>query len=201
MELVLIRHGEPERHAEAAERMDPRLSERGRREARLVAEYLVAEGFDAIYASPLRRAAETAAPLAEMCGLTVTQREDLAEFDWKAASYVHFEDMGADDPSYTAMMREDLSPWGTTVDEFRAKVTAEVERIVSDHPGQKVAIVAHGGVVNAYIGGLIGASKLLIHHPAYTGIARVMASRSGVRDLVCINETAHLRENRSATDA
>lgn len=193
MELVLIRHGEPERHAEPAEQVDPRLSDRGRRQAQLVAAYLASEGFDAIYSSPLRRAAETAAPLAQSCGLTVILREDLAEFDRKGARYLHFEDLAGDDPYHTAIMTEDFSSWGTTVEEFRARVNAEMERIIAGHPGQKVAVVAHGGVANAYLGGLIGANRLLIHAPAYTGFSRVLASRSGVRDLVSMNETAHLR--------
>lgn len=194
MELLLIRHGEPQRHDDASMRADPGLSERGRRQAELVADYLLAEDIGVLYASPLRRAAETAEVVAHYSGLPVTVRADLAEFDRDAAEYLHFEDLiAADDPRYAAFLRDDLSAWGTDADTFRARVNAEMEHIIAANPGRKVAAVTHGGVVNAYLGGLVGAGRLSIHQPAYTGFARVMASRGGVRQLVSMNETAHLR--------
>jgi broad specificity phosphatase PhoE len=192
MELLLIRHGEPAR--DSADRADPGLSERGARQAARLAEYLLDEHLDALYTSPLRRAAETAAVLGNALGLHPEVRDDLAEFDRDAAEYLHFEDLAVnDDPRYHAFLREDLSAWGTDVETFRARVQSEFEHLIAAHPGQRVAVVSHGGVANAYLGGLVGADRLIIHDPGYTGFARIQASRSGFRELVSMNETPHLR--------
>ena len=62
MELVLIRHGEPEWVRDGLNVVDPPLTERGRRQARRVAEALDGEDFDEIVISPLHRPRLTAAP-------------------------------------------------------------------------------------------------------------------------------------------
>jgi probable phosphoglycerate mutase len=63
MELVLIRHGEPEWVLDGLNVDNPPLTERGRRQAAAMAGYLREERFDAVYCSPLRRARQTAEPL------------------------------------------------------------------------------------------------------------------------------------------
>ncbi len=68
-----------------------------------------------------------------------------------------------------------------------------MERIVAAHPGQRVAVVCHGGVVNAYAGHVLGIDEPLFFLPAYTSISRVLASTSGPRSIRSLNETAHVR--------
>ena len=59
-------------------------------------------------------------------------------------------------------------------------------------PGQKVVVIAHGGVINVYLGHLLGLESLLWFHPEYTSVSRVRAARSGPRSLVGLNDIAHL---------
>jgi len=68
-----------------------------------------------------------------------------------------------------------------------------VERIVAANPSRRVAIVCHGGVVNAYVSQILGIERPLFFEPYYTSISRVLAARSGERSIVTLNETAHLR--------
>ena len=68
MELLLIRHGLPVRRELEAGAADPELSEAGHAQAQHLADYLGAEDLDAVYASPLRRAYQTAQPLAARQG-------------------------------------------------------------------------------------------------------------------------------------
>lgn len=63
MEMVLVRHGEPEWVVDGLNIDHPPLTERGRRQAAHMAEALSGEDFDEILTSPLERARETAAPL------------------------------------------------------------------------------------------------------------------------------------------
>ncbi len=67
MDLLLIRHALPVRIEGGDGPADPELSDDGWRQAGALAAWLADDGIDAMVASPLRRAQETAAPLAERC--------------------------------------------------------------------------------------------------------------------------------------
>ena len=63
MELVLVRHGEPEWVRDGFSVDDPPLTTRGHEQAERLADRLAGEHFDQIYVSPMTRARQTAAPL------------------------------------------------------------------------------------------------------------------------------------------
>jgi broad specificity phosphatase PhoE len=105
--LTLVRHGEPVR----GEPDDPGLNTEGADQARRAAEFLSVEHYDALYVSPLRRALQTAEPIATALGLHPVLEEGLAEFD-RGMPYTHFEDLvDARDPRVEAFFRGDLSGW------------------------------------------------------------------------------------------
>ena len=68
MEIVLIRHGEPEWVRDVLNVSNPPLTERGHHQASAMADYLRDEHFDEVFCSPLLRARQTAAPLFEVFG-------------------------------------------------------------------------------------------------------------------------------------
>ena len=73
MELILVRHGLPVRRENTDGPADPDLAPDGHAQAQLFAQYVMNhDKVDAIYTSPLRRAVQTASPLAAMTGLTPT---------------------------------------------------------------------------------------------------------------------------------
>jgi len=195
MELLLIRHALPQRVEAADGPADPGLADLGHRQAAALAEWLADEPLHAIYTSPLRRAVETAAPLAERHGLGTIVDEDLAEFDRHATDYIPIEELKAEgDPRWQQMVEGDWSSEGTVDPEaWAAAVVVAVERVVDAHPGESVAIVAHGGVVNIYLAHVLGTRQPMFFEPAYTSINRVLAARSGQRQIRSVNETAHLR--------
>jgi probable phosphoglycerate mutase len=69
VEIVLIRHGEPDWEPGGIAVDDPELTPRGRAQAERAAEALKGERFDALFVSPLLRAQETAQPIATCLGL------------------------------------------------------------------------------------------------------------------------------------
>lgn len=69
IEIVLVRHAQPDWEPGGRAVEDPHLTELGRAQAARIAQALGAEHFDAFYSSPLIRARETAQPLAERLGL------------------------------------------------------------------------------------------------------------------------------------
>lgn len=136
-ELLLVRHGETDwnRLQRWQGQADPPLNERGREQADELARALAGQSIEAIYASDLRRARETADIVAARLGLPVASEPGLREID-----------VG----SWSGLTREEIAgrDWdGETKDAHRARVLAAVRRIVRDHPGGRVLVVTHGGSV------------------------------------------------------
>ena len=190
MELVFVRHGLPLRIDDAGGPADPALSEEGRRQADDLATWLAPTGMEAIYSSPMRRARETAAPLATKLGRDVVTEDGLEEFDAHLHFYIPLEEMDRNDPRWQQLVAEWSSPEAdTTRQTFRTRVVDAVERIVAAHPAQRVALVCHGGVINAYLSHILDMDRTMFFEPGYTSISRVLASRDGHRQLLSANES------------
>lgn len=211
MELLLIRHGLPLRidGADASGPADPGLSPDGWSQAEALAQWLrlpAGAGMltgreprlvDAVYASSMQRARETARPLADALDLEVEVRDELCEFDRGANSYIPLEELHADDPRLAQL----LIDWDWTSSEIQEELTAftsgvisTLDTIAADHPSQRVAVACHGGVINAYLGEVLGMGPSLFFRPDYTSVSRVEVSQGGQRTLVSVNETPHLLE-------
>lgn len=190
----MIRHGEPVKVVGTSGPADPPLSQRGRLQAELLGGYLREEKLQAVYSSPLLRAGQTARAVAAVSGLDVVTDEALAEFDRTANTYIPIEELRETrNELWLAMANDDFSAWGVDMGRFRAEVVAAVESIIAAHPGGRVAAVCHGGVINAYLGHVLGIARNSFFTPDYTSVTRVAASRSGVRSLLRLNEVGHLR--------
>ena len=195
MELLIIRHGLPIRRELTEGAADPELAPQGREQADHLARYLAAEHIDAIYASPMARAKETAAPLAELLGMEIQISPGVAEWDQNSSEYVPVEELkAANDPRWQAMLAGEWSS-DESEDDFRARVLDSIEAIIDDHRGQKVAVVCHGGIINGYLSHVLGLGEFArgFFYPNYTSINRVAAASSGERSIVTVNETSHLR--------
>ncbi|MGH9305898.1 MAG: histidine phosphatase family protein, partial [Acidimicrobiales bacterium] len=184
MELILIRHAEPVRIQATEGRADPGLHQRGLAQAEALAAAMAGERLDAVWSSPMRRARETAAPLARVQGLDVIVDPALVEFDRNSASYIPIEEMIATgDERLAAMGRDDLGHFGTDASTFRKGAVAAIERVIDAHPSQTVAIVSHGGIMNAYLSHIIGLDRLFFYEPRYAAPTRVLAQAGGRRSL------------------
>jgi probable phosphoglycerate mutase len=196
MELVLIRHAQPRRVEVTDGPADPELSDLGHEQARLLADYLEGERIDVVIASPLRRARQTAAPVAEGHGLTVQVHDGIAEYDKESGEYIPVEQLRAEGlPGWQDVLTGNVHrAAGVDPSEFRDEIVAAVEEIVDAHPGQNVAAVCHGGVINAYLSHILHIEDPTgFFYPNYTSIHRVAAARGGQRTVLSLNETAHLR--------
>lgn len=191
-ELLLIRHGQSMDVVPGSDdSLDPPLSDKGRDQAARLAERLKPKRIDAVYASDLKRAVQTA----EALGLPVTQRKELREVwlgDWERGEFrrrAH-----ARDPEFQRFAeagRWDLVPNSEGDDAFRARVSGAVGQILAEHEGQSVAVFCHGGVVNAYLADLFQTVPSWICVIENTGITQVRASPP--RQLVmAVNDCNHL---------
>lgn len=196
MELILIRHALPLRvEREDGSPADPGLSEIGIEQATKLARWMESEKLDSIYSSPMTRAKETADPLSDVKGVEITIEAGVAEFDNQSSLYIPMEELKA----------KDYKRWLELVDggfskqfdlaSFKKVALESIENIISENSGRRVAAFCHGGVINVWAAHVLGIDKYLFFPPEYTSINRFMASSSGVKSLISLNETGHLRDD------
>jgi probable phosphoglycerate mutase len=196
VELILVRHGLPVRIDDAGGPADPELSDEGRSQAVRLADWLSRDPLDAVFVSPMRRAIETARPLADAIGVDPVVDDELAEFDRDTHFYVPLEELkAAGDERYQKIVRGELDG-EVDPSTFREVVTVAVERIIEARPGNTVAVVCHGGVINAWASHVLGLDDLLFFEPAYTSVNRFLASSAGHRSVASLNDIGHLRGTR-----
>jgi alpha-ribazole phosphatase len=153
--LVLIRHAEPDESMRGRSygRLDIPLSPAGRAQAVAVAETLREAHFDAIVASPLRRAVDTARPLAETRRLEIATHDGLRELDFGALEGLTFDDIERARPElYESWMTDPTEtrfPDGESFADLQDRALTAVADIRSKH--ERAAIVAHGGVTRAIL--------------------------------------------------
>ena len=201
MDLIFVRHAEPVRidAVESGGRpVDPPLTERGARQADLLADWLAHERIEAVLSSPQRRARETAAPIARAHDLEVEIVDGIVEYDVQADHYIPVEELKAKrDPQWFAMIEGRWTDFGgDSPGEFRDRVVRSVDDIIDRFAGRRVVAVCHGGVINVAIATILGIDRLLWFDPHYTSVSRLVASRDGVRSIVSLNERAHLEAER-----
>ena len=203
-DLLIVRHGEsaPARLDAPAPTVgghsDPELAPEGREQAERLAERLAHEDIDAIYVTSLRRTVETAAPLAKRLNLEPIVEPDLREVylgEWEGVAFRKYVAEGH--PTAVQMFLEkrwDVIPGAESNDEFAARVRAGTERIIAKHPGQRVVVVVHGGVIGQLMSLASGAPSFSFIGADNASITQIVAMPQPwvIRRF---NDTAHLDES------
>jgi len=186
--LVLVRHGETEWNLTHRYQgtTDIPLNETGREQARRVAGTLGHDDWDAIISSPLSRAMETARAIAATTGVeTIEEDRDLIE-----RAYGEAEGLTLDEREQTWPGGEwpGLESW----DDVATRVMTAIERIAAAHPGQRVLVVCHGGVINTILAVLskneLGTGKTVILNTSLTTVTRTEDGWT----IGSVNEASHL---------
>lgn len=203
-ELVLVRHGQQDLpkdlpRATTADWVDPPLSELGQRQAVAVGESMAEQFVTAVYSSNLERAHETGRQIAKHHGLEVNVMEALREIELFRDLPAGTSLLDAVDPLLLRGARErwvqdrrwDVYPFSETGEEFRHRVLMAIEGILVNHPGERVVVACHGGVINAVAGAIVGVREDMFFRPAHASVHRIgaLAERRVVWSL---NETHHL---------
>jgi len=194
MELILVRHALPERQQVSRGSADPPLSSLGLQQATKVAQWLSAEQLGTVYSSPMQRAKQTAQAYTALSGHAVQFHEGLAEFDRHTSSYIPMEELKRTDyPAWKAFVE---GRYNEQVDilAFQDTVVRALESIIARHQGERVVVFCHGGVINVWAAHVLQMLPRLFFEPQYTSIHRFLCARTGERNVVSLNETAHLRE-------
>lgn len=148
-ELVLIRHGETDwnvagRYQGTSDRL---LNDLGHQQAAAVAESMRGESWDAIIASPLKRAWHTALPIAEALGI----RSDLLIPDPRLMERSFGVAEGFTLAERTERFPEDTWEGLETFAQVQIRAMEALEEYTSRFPNQRLVMVAHGGWINSVL--------------------------------------------------
>jgi broad specificity phosphatase PhoE len=173
--VLLARHAQTEwnRQGRFQGHADPELTAEGRAQARTLADELEDTEFAAVYSSDLRRAVETAQIVAKRHGLEVETDPDLREVDvgeWSGLTWGEIEERY---PDGVVRHRERGHGWerGESYEAMTDRVLSALRRIASQHDGDQVLVVVHGGTMRA-----------LAAHVASEGVVEHRRSASAVRN-------------------
>ena len=175
MEIVFIRHGQPEWIREGLNVENPPLTELGHAQAQAMANALAAEAFDEVYASPLLRARQTAAPLFEALGREeqiAPWLEEIRDPSWHGTPQEKAQAAYEELKGRPAHDRWEGLDGGESIREFTARIRGGADEFFAergmrraDHdlpiwsieqPGRRIALVAHAGTNSVSIAHLLG---------------------------------------------
>ena len=200
--VIAIRHGETAWNVDTRiqGQLDIPLNDTGRWQAQRLARALAEEPLQAIYASDLGRALETAQALAAAVGLEVITDPGLRERGFGIFEGRTWKEIEEQWPDLSARWRKrdpEFGPeGGETLVSFYDRCITTASRIAAAHAGQSIAIVAHGGVLDClYRAG----SRIELQAPrtwqlGNAGINRLLYTAEGFT-LVGWGDTLHLEDD------
>lgn len=158
----MLRHGQTAWNAEQRiqGQLDVPLDDTGRWQAARLAEALAGEDLQAIYSSDLARAHATATAIAAVCGAPVTRDVRLRERGFgvfEGHTYAEIEQRWPQEVSRWRRREPGAGPdGGEPLETFYERCVAAVTECAAAHPGQAIAIVAHGGVLDCLYRAAVG---------------------------------------------
>lgn len=163
-ELFLIRHGQTESNVNGLLHgaTDVPLNPLGKRQAEQVALRIQQmEDISSIYASPLQRARHTAEAISRKSGLPLRLHPGLAEMNFGLAEGIVIAEIASLYPEVYERLNDlddhDVSfPEGESRREFAQRIESALDDIINERMGEKVIVVAHGGVIAAATALMLG---------------------------------------------
>ena len=201
--LYLLRHGATEANLARPARLqgrrhDPPLAALGVFQAEATRNFLADRPLAACYCSPLRRAVQTAAIIAEPRGLTPLPLEALTEcdvgrwegLDWETIRSLHAEDYRR----FHADPGEFGYPGGESFADVYNRAAPALTELLDRHAGQAILVVAHHVVNRTYLAGLLGLTPNQARQVSLDNCGISVVMRDGGRStLTTLNAALHLQ--------
>ena len=209
MRQYLVRHGESvsNREGRVQGQADVELSAFGRVQAAAIGDSIrslsVAAPIGEIWSSPLRRALETAEAIAAAVGLPVRIEERLRELHAGIFQGHLWADLESRFPEEVARWRSGDPHYAIPGGESRAQLAARGHEVLDELAARDtdaMIVVAHGGILTAALGSMVGRDHPLLAAAAERPFTRLPALNNGSLTLldwpgprlVSFNQTAHL---------
>jgi broad specificity phosphatase PhoE len=201
--VILVRHGQSRGNAEGrfGGHTDTPLSARGRRQAEATAKALASEKFTAIYSSDLKRAVETASPLARLTRAPLEAADAFRERSVGVMEGLTFEEAAAQYPEqYAALLHRDFEHvllGGESYRQTLDRASKKLDEAIEKHKGGRIAVFTHTGAICILILHLMGALDAPELKPVWIATSNCGISRFDLRDdgfvrVLALNDTRHL---------
>jgi probable phosphoglycerate mutase len=220
MDIVFVRHGQPQWAVEGLTQPDPNLTRRGELQARLAADRIASDPTTAteLIVSPARRSQQTAAPIAEATGLTPVTVENLVEVkmpDWEGVTEEAVIEIFTNSKHRTPEEWWDGLEGGESFRTFHNRVTETLDFLLEERgisqdendprlwhfdadPG-RVVIVAHGGTNSVCLTHLLGIppapwewEKFVLFHGSFARVKMIPLAGAYVPSLRTFNDQDHI---------
>ena len=199
--VLLVRHGQTPTTGKVMPGRAPglHLAETGRAQAQRTAERIaeLSPAPSAIYASPLERTQETAAPIAKALGLRVRSHRgllDCAVGDWEGKSLKTL----AKTPEWRTVANWPTGfrfPGGESFAEMSLRALNTVLSLAEEHRGERVVCVSHADPIKVVLAAAAGIPLDLFQRIVISpGSVSAVAIGAGVPWVLCINSTGSLAE-------
>ena len=152
--VLAIRHGETAWNVDTRiqGQLDVGLNATGRWQAERLAQALAGEAISAIYASDLGRAHHTAMAISRVAGVAVIAEPGLRERHFGEFQGKTYAEIETTLPEQARLWRTRdpafAPPGGESLLQLRERVVATCEKLAARHPGELIALVGHGGVMD-----------------------------------------------------
>ena len=184
--VLFVRHGQTPTTGKKLPGRAPglHLAEAGLAQAQAAGERISAlNKVSAIYASPMERTQETAAPIAKACKLRVRTHKGLIEADfgkWTGKNLSALRKL----PEWTTVQRYPSGfrfPGGESFPEMQTRMTGAIGELVAKHPGETIVAVSHADTIKAAIADAAGTPLDLFQRIVVSpcSISAVMYTTSG----------------------
>lgn len=209
--LILVRHGRT--HFTETQRIsgrggdDPGLSDLGKEDAKAAADAIWAFGKQGIFghmqqptavvSSPILRTRETAAAIASRLGVASTTEADFEEIsfgDWDGLTH---DEAKARSPKDFESWRGSWTvspPNGESLEAFDARIQTGLDRLLAEHEGESVVVVAHvmpiRGLIRKALSGTASTYWSIQVAPCSITVIRFWGHEAS--EVVAVNSTGHL---------
>lgn len=201
--VLLVRHGQTPTTGKILPGRAPglHLADVGVAQAEAVAERIAALQTDkrkvaAVYASPLERTRETAAPISKALGLRAKQLKGLLECefgDWTGEELKKLSKL----PEWRTVQRNPSGfrfPRGESFTEMQGRITGAIDGLRRDHPGETVVAVSHADPIKAAVAHAMGTHLDLFQRIVVSpcSVSAILYSAEGPV-VLAVNSTSDLR--------
>jgi broad specificity phosphatase PhoE len=201
--LYLIRHAATDANLARPARLqgrlhNPPLAVLGIRQAEMTRDFLAVRSLQHCYCSPLARAVQTASIIAAPHGLTPQPLDDLIECDVGNWEGLDWQTIREKDPAgYDQFMRNPAEfgyRGGESFADVHRRVSPCLEKLLVDHAGQSMLVVAHHAVNRTYLAGLLGLTPGQARHVTLDNCGISVVARDGDKTTVSmLNASFHLQ--------
>ncbi len=200
--LIFVRHGESLANKEdvCIGHTDLDLSEKGRVQAQLTAEYIISNfEVDKIYSSDLKRAYNTAKAVADKLSISVMADQNLRELYFGEWENRKISDL-VDNEEEFKVWRNDISktkcPGGETVAHMYDRILSAVEKIAKENDGKTVLIVSHGTPIRAMECVCMGKDIEYMKNISWVANASVSTAtyEDGIFNIIEFSQDSHMGE-------